>query len=183
MDAARQNALVLPDAGPADAGVDLHPEVVSERPHDLLDLLGKLSGRRENQALAFHEPVVDLLQDPRAESRRLPRSGLRLLDHVQALAERHDPPLLYGRGLLEACDKAQPKTPLTLSLPPQRRNGRSTEELVSCCFTVGVDAPQEILLQPHGIEGLVDLVIRGEEVLPIFREPAWGSVPKASLNK
>ena len=58
VNAGLEDALVLADAGPADAGVDLDAEVVAEGPHDLLDLLGELSGRGEDEGLALEEGVV-----------------------------------------------------------------------------------------------------------------------------
>ena len=101
MDAGLEDALVLADAGPADAGVDLDAEVVTECPHDLLDLLGELSGWSEDEGLALDDGEVQLLEDAGAEGGGFAGSGLGLLDHVEAFAERDDSSLLDCRWLLE----------------------------------------------------------------------------------
>ena len=101
MHAALQDALVLAHRRATDAGVALHAEVVTERAHDLLDLLRELARGREHQRLALLLFVVELLQHAGAERRRLTGTGLRLLDHVQALGEGDDTALLDRGRLLE----------------------------------------------------------------------------------
>ena len=79
----------------------LHVEVVAERAHHLLNLLRELARGGEHQRLALLLLVVKLLQDAGAEGGRLTGTGLRLLDHVEALGEGHDAALLNSGGLLE----------------------------------------------------------------------------------
>jgi hypothetical protein len=94
MDTSAQNASVLANAGSTDAGVALDLQVIAERPHDLLDLLGELARRREDQGLAFAQAVIDVVQNTGAESGRLSSPGLCLLDHVEALGEGNNTLLL-----------------------------------------------------------------------------------------
>ena len=101
MDATLEDALILAHGRTTDARVALHVEVVAERAHDLLNLLRELAGGREHERLALLLLVVELLQDAGAEGGRLTGTGLRLLDHVQALGEGHDAALLDRGGLLE----------------------------------------------------------------------------------
>lgn len=51
---------VLSDEGATDTGVALDVEVVTESDDDLLDLLGKLSGRGEDKSLGLLLGGVDL---------------------------------------------------------------------------------------------------------------------------
>ena len=60
-----------------------HLLVVSQSTHHFLDLLGQLTGGSQHQGLAFHEVVVQVLQDARAEGGSLASPRLGLLDHVQ----------------------------------------------------------------------------------------------------
>ena len=78
-------------------------QVVAQGAHDLLNLLRQLAGGGQHQSLALQLGVVQALQDASAEGGGLTGAGLRLLDDVQPLAERHDALLLDGRRLLETC--------------------------------------------------------------------------------
>ena len=101
VDATLEDALILAHGRTTDARVALHVEVVAERAHDLLNLLRELAGGREHERLALLLLVVELLQDAGAEGGRLTGTGLRLLDHVQALGEGDDTALLDRGRLLE----------------------------------------------------------------------------------
>mmetsp|Transcript_3805 Transcript_3805/g.11859 ORF Transcript_3805/g.11859 Transcript_3805/m.11859 type:complete len:432 (+) Transcript_3805:100-1395(+) len=99
--AALQDALVLAHRRATHARVALDRQVVAQGAHDLLDLLRQLARRRQHQRLHLSLLVVDVLQDARAERRRLASARLRLLDHVQLLGKGHNAALLNRRGLLE----------------------------------------------------------------------------------
>ena len=58
-----QHARVLADRGAADAGMALDLKVVSQGAHHLLDLLGELARRGEDEGLALEEGVVEVLED------------------------------------------------------------------------------------------------------------------------
>ena len=101
MDTGLQAPRILADAGSTDAGVALDLQIIAQRPHDLLDLLGELASGGEHEALAIGEREVQVIQDSSTEGGRLAGSRLSLLDDIQALGEWHDSLLLDGRGLLE----------------------------------------------------------------------------------
>mmetsp|Transcript_39530 Transcript_39530/g.86102 ORF Transcript_39530/g.86102 Transcript_39530/m.86102 type:complete len:348 (+) Transcript_39530:319-1362(+) len=79
---ALESALILAHAGATNAGVALHLEVVAQSAHDLLDLLRQLTGGGQDESLALHDSVVELVEDASAESRGLTGTGLSLLDHI-----------------------------------------------------------------------------------------------------
>mmetsp|Transcript_14963 Transcript_14963/g.63040 ORF Transcript_14963/g.63040 Transcript_14963/m.63040 type:complete len:453 (-) Transcript_14963:61-1419(-) len=101
VNAALEDALILAHGRATDARVALHVEVIAERAHHLLNLLRELARGGEHESLALLLLVVELLQDAGAEGGRLTGTGLRLLDHVEALGEGHDAALLNRGGLLE----------------------------------------------------------------------------------
>lgn len=70
------------------------------------------------------------MQHASAESGSFARSRLRLLDHVVTAAERHNPPLLDGRRLLETWvwHEAKERNPRRVGLHPAEWEG-SQEEL------------------------------------------------------
>lgn len=75
---------VLTDVGTTDTGVALEAHEVTNGHHDLLDLLGQLTGRSENQSLAGLQVGVDLLESGDGEGGGLSGTGLGLSDHIAA---------------------------------------------------------------------------------------------------
>ena len=132
VDAGLELAHVLADVDTADGGVALDAEVVTEGDHDLLDLLGELTGGGEDKGLGLPEGGVQLLEDGDGKSSGLPGTRLGLGNHVVPLDDGDDGALLDGRGLLK---------------------------------TVGIDTPQEILLEAHLVKALSDLVPVGLDLL------------------
>mmetsp|Transcript_21792 Transcript_21792/g.47600 ORF Transcript_21792/g.47600 Transcript_21792/m.47600 type:complete len:334 (-) Transcript_21792:324-1325(-) len=59
--ASTQDASILTDASATHAGVALHLQVVTEGPHDLLNLLSKLTGGSQHQSLALLSVVVQVV--------------------------------------------------------------------------------------------------------------------------
>merc|ERR1712087_881019 len=116
---------VLLDGGPTNTGVALSPHVVSQGHYHLLDLLGQLPGRRQDQGLRLPQAGVDLLQDGDGEGGGLASTGLSLSDNVHTLDAGDDSSLLDSRRFLK---------------------------------TIGIDTPQELLLQVHVIEVLTNLL-------------------------
>lgn len=55
MDSSLEGTNVITDGRSTDAGMDLKVHVVAEGDDDLLDLLGELAGRREDEGLALAE--------------------------------------------------------------------------------------------------------------------------------
>jgi len=73
---------------------------LSEALDDSLDLLGQLTGGREDECLGLLKSRVDGLEHSNGESPGLSCSGLRLGDSVLALDDGQDPLLLNLRGLV-----------------------------------------------------------------------------------
>lgn len=137
---------VITNAGTANAGVALNAHEVTNGNNDLLNLLGKLTGGREDESLAGLEGWVDLLEDGDGEGGGLSGSGLRLCDHIVSCAwsvyvwwgrwnvgkltlnDGHNGTLLDGRRALE---------------------------------TVGVDSTEELGLEVHRVEGVDRLIVVG----------------------
>lgn len=92
---------VITDAGTTNAGVALNVHEVADSDNDLLDLLGQLTGRGENQGLALLDSRVDLLENGDGESSGLASTGLGLSNDVVALDNRHNSTLLDSRGTLK----------------------------------------------------------------------------------
>lgn len=93
---------VLPEVGAADAGVALHVHVVSEGQHDLLDLNGQLTGRRQAQHLGFSDRRVDGLQQGDGKRRCFAGTRLGLRNDIPTLYDGLDCSLLNCRGLLKS---------------------------------------------------------------------------------
>ena len=74
VDAALEDADVVTDGGTTDAGVDLDLHVVAEGDDDLLDLLGQLTGRGQDEGLALTELGIKLAEGADGEG-----GGLALL--------------------------------------------------------------------------------------------------------
>mmetsp|Transcript_20996 Transcript_20996/g.42655 ORF Transcript_20996/g.42655 Transcript_20996/m.42655 type:complete len:386 (+) Transcript_20996:219-1376(+) len=85
---------VLPDVGPSDARVALRRHVVAQCEDNLLNLLGKLAGRRKQKRLTVLERHIHALKATNGESGRLASPRLRLGDSVTALDQGKGSPLL-----------------------------------------------------------------------------------------
>lgn len=75
---------VLADAGTANASMALNVHEVADGNHDLLNLLGQLTGGGENESLALLQVGVDLLQDRNREGGGLAGTGLSLGNDIVA---------------------------------------------------------------------------------------------------
>jgi hypothetical protein len=75
---------VLADAGTANASMALNVHEVADGNHDLLNLLGQLTGGGENESLALLQVGVDLLQDRNREGGGLAGTGLSLGNDIMA---------------------------------------------------------------------------------------------------
>lgn len=102
-----QGLHVVTDAGAANAGVALDVHEVANGDHDLLDLLGQLTGGREDKGLALLQVGVDLLQDRDGEGSGLAGTRLGLGNDIVAciaminrcrctLSNSRDLPLMTG---------------------------------------------------------------------------------------
>ena len=132
---------VLPDGGAANAGVTLGPHVVTQRHHNLLDLLSQLPGGGQEEGLALPQVGVDLLQDSDGEGRGLTGSRLSLGDNIHALK-------YYG------------KQKSSLSSRRTNLDARDNGSLLDSRWlleTIGIDSSEELFLQVHVIEVLADL--------------------------
>jgi hypothetical protein len=69
---------VLSNTGSANASVALDVHEVANSNNDLLNLLGKFSGRGQDEGLALLDVRVDLLENRDRESRSLASAGLGL---------------------------------------------------------------------------------------------------------
>jgi hypothetical protein len=114
-----QSLHVITNARAANAGVALDVHEVANSDNDLLDLLGQLTGGREDQSLALLDVLVDLLQDRNGEGGGLACTRLGLSNDIVALSRKlatpetqdirsvltldhgHDSTLLNGRRALE----------------------------------------------------------------------------------
>ena len=79
---------VLTDASTTDTGVALDVHEVANGDHDLLNLLGQLTGGGKNESLALLHVGIDLLKDRDGESGRLSGTGLGLGNDIVAYCER-----------------------------------------------------------------------------------------------
>jgi hypothetical protein len=79
---------VVSYAGTADAGMALDAHEIADGHDDLLDLLGELTGRGEDEGLACLDVGVDLLEDRDGEGGGLARAGLCLSNDVGAWVTR-----------------------------------------------------------------------------------------------
>ena len=75
---------VLADIGSTNTGVALDAHEVTNGDNDLLNLLRKFTGRRQDQTLASLKARVDLLQGSHRESGSLASSGLGLSNNIGA---------------------------------------------------------------------------------------------------
>ncbi len=93
---------IITDAGTTNAGMALNVHEVSDSDHDLLDLLGQLTGRGENQSLALLDVGVKLLEDGDRESGGLSGTGLSLRNNIMALKK------LETAGIFAEASEAHP---------------------------------------------------------------------------
>lgn len=75
---------VLANAGATDASVALNLHEVTNGDDDLLDLLGQLASRGEDERLALLDAGVDLLESRDGESSSLASTGLGLRNNIVA---------------------------------------------------------------------------------------------------
>nr|GLL20684.1 hypothetical protein BE221DRAFT_92416 [Ipomoea trifida] len=94
MNSTGKNALVLTDTGSSNTSMYLDTKIVSQCPHNLLNLLCKFTSRCQDQSLTFHCFIVELLKNTRAESSSLPSSRLSLLNYIETFAEWNNTSLL-----------------------------------------------------------------------------------------
>ena len=87
---------ILANVGPANAGVALDLEVVTEGDDDFLDLLGELSGGSENQGLGSLDAHVELLENGNGEGCGLASTRLGLRNNVVTLDDGNNSALLDG---------------------------------------------------------------------------------------
>jgi hypothetical protein len=92
---------VITDAGATNAGVALDVHEVTNGNDDLLDLLGKLTGRSKDESLALLDRGVNLLENGNGESSRLASTRLGLGNDIVTLDDGHDSALLDSRGALK----------------------------------------------------------------------------------
>lgn len=78
-------------------------QIVPKSAHNFLDLLSQLASWCQHQSLALRKVVVQILQYPGAKRRSLPRSRLRLLDHIKPFRKRNNALLLNCGGFLKTC--------------------------------------------------------------------------------
>mmetsp|Transcript_34960 Transcript_34960/g.54646 ORF Transcript_34960/g.54646 Transcript_34960/m.54646 type:complete len:483 (+) Transcript_34960:1231-2679(+) len=96
---------ILPNIGTTDASVALNLHIVSKSEHHLLDLLGKLTGRSQNEGLAILDIGVNPLQASDGEGSSLSGTGLSLSNGVPSLDQGQSTTLLDSRRLLETVGK------------------------------------------------------------------------------
>jgi len=92
---------VLTDVGSTDTGVAFNVHVVTESDDDLLDLLSKLAGGREDEGLSPLDREVEFLEDGDGESCGFASTGLGLSDDIVALDDGDDRTLLDGGRTLK----------------------------------------------------------------------------------
>lgn len=87
---------VLTDVGTTDTGVALNAHEVTNGNNDLLDLLGQLTGRGNNQSLACLHVGVDLLESGDGEGGSLSSTRLGLGNDIVAFGNvSHYWPLFF----------------------------------------------------------------------------------------
>lgn len=155
---------VVANAGTTNAGVALDAHEVTDSDDDLLDLLGQLTGRGENEGLALLEVGVDLLEDGDGESGGLSGTGLSLSNNIVTLNDGHDSTLLDSRGALETIGVDSTEelglqvhgvegvdglivvgldltcVGTTSQIPPYRRSGRIMMRFVECHSPSGISS-------------------------------------------
>ena len=92
---------VLSDIGSTNAGVAFDVHVVTQCYDDLLDLLSKLAGGREDECLTAFDGHVKFLENRDTERSRFARARLGLGDHIVSFNDRDDGALLDSRGSFE----------------------------------------------------------------------------------
>lgn len=97
-----QFSYVLAQIRASNTSVALHVHEIAQCQNDLLDLHCQLPGRGQAQDLGLSQGRVQRLQNCDRESGRFTGSGLRLSNHIAALDNGQDAPLLDCRRFLEA---------------------------------------------------------------------------------
>lgn len=82
VDTVLENLHVVTDDGTTNAGMALDVHEITNGDNDLLDLLGKLTGRGQDEGLALLDVQVDLLKDGDGESGSLSGTRLSLGDDI-----------------------------------------------------------------------------------------------------
>jgi len=101
MDSLPELVHILTDVGATDASVTLDVHVVTERNHNLLDLLGKLASGRQDESLCAFDAEVELLEDGDGKGGGFARTRLGLGNNVVTFDDGNDRALLDGRWALE----------------------------------------------------------------------------------
>ena len=73
---------VIANDGSSDAGMTLNIHEIANSNNNLLDLLSKLTSRRQNQSLALLQRQIDLLKDRNRECGRLSSTRLGLGNNI-----------------------------------------------------------------------------------------------------
>ena len=101
MDTLLQFGHVLADVSSTDTGVTFYVHVVAKSDDNLLDLLGKLTGRCEDECLSAFGGEVELLEDGYGEGCGFASTGLGLSNDIVALDDGDNRTLLDGRRAFE----------------------------------------------------------------------------------
>ncbi len=105
--------------------------------------------------LALHQVVVQVVQDASTECGSLASARLGLLNHVQVLGERDDAFLLDGGRLLKTWSVHTAASQALCSTNTRRTKRQVAAAGCTClALTIRVDAAQQVLMQPHLIEGV-----------------------------
>ena len=92
---------VFADISAAYTGMTFDVHIVAESNHNLLNLLGELTCRSEDQSLCAFDRKVELLENGNGECGSFSGTRLSLSDDIVTLDDRNDSSLLDSRGTLE----------------------------------------------------------------------------------
>jgi hypothetical protein len=128
---------VFTNVGATDTGMAFDVHVVAESDNDLLNLLGKLTGRCEDESLGAFDGEVELLEDGDGKCCSFASTGLSLSDDIVTLDYRDDGSLLDSGRTLETIGEKNSKT-IFHSTPPN--------------IPVSVDTTEKFCLEVHVVE-------------------------------
>jgi len=139
---------VIANAGPTNAGMAFNVHEITNGDDNLLDLLGQLTSRGEDEGLAGLDVGIKLLEDRDGEGSRFTGTRLGLRNHIVACRLRQLPSHRSRQTYWE-----------TLTLD----NGHDGALLDGggALETVGVDSTKELCLEIHRIERVGGLVVVG----------------------
>merc|ERR1711963_46946 len=92
---------IIGDAGSTNARMATDLKVITQVGHHLVDLLGQLTSRSQNEGLGLVGGLIDALEGTNGEGSGLTGTGLSLSDQVASRGQRKDSTLLNGRGFLK----------------------------------------------------------------------------------